>query len=150
MAGSSASHCPSRNVQGRVVGTSAIARDVTGRKQAELDLAERTMQLALAESAGYLCQSSFGANSHRMPGAGIRRPAAPKSSCAGGGSSNRNGAALVGDPSRKIQRAPEKKWARGEVGFRSLPHAARDIQEAHRECFADCRPPHQGKPTPVI
>jgi PAS domain S-box-containing protein len=57
---------PVRNAEGRVVGSSAIARDVTERKQAELDLAERTMQLALAESAALVGSVSYDVESGRM------------------------------------------------------------------------------------
>src|SRR4029079_4523883 len=38
---------PIRNLQGRVIGGSKIARDITKRKEAELALAEREAQLAL-------------------------------------------------------------------------------------------------------
>jgi PAS domain S-box-containing protein len=55
-----------RNAQGRVVGTSAIARDITARKKAELDLAERTKQLALAESAALVGSVAYDVESGRM------------------------------------------------------------------------------------
>ena len=42
---------PIRNLQGRVIGGSKIARDITKRKEAELALAEREAQLALAGKA---------------------------------------------------------------------------------------------------
>src|SRR5262245_3579338 len=57
---------PVRNAQGRVVGTSVIARDVTERKRAELDSAERTMQLALAESAALVGSIAYDVESGRM------------------------------------------------------------------------------------
>jgi PAS domain S-box-containing protein len=42
---------PIRNVQGSVFGVSTIARDITEREKAEWALAQRTLQLALAEKA---------------------------------------------------------------------------------------------------
>jgi len=57
---------PVRNAKGRVVGTSAIARDVTERKRAEQDLAEQTMQLALAESAALVGSIAYDVESGRM------------------------------------------------------------------------------------
>ena len=42
---------PVRNLQGRVIGASKIARDITKRKEAELALAEREAQLELAGKA---------------------------------------------------------------------------------------------------
>jgi PAS domain S-box-containing protein len=42
---------PIKNEQGRVVGASTIARDITEREKAESALAHRTLQLALAERA---------------------------------------------------------------------------------------------------
>ena len=47
----SVSVSPLRNSAGEVVGASKIARDITERKKAELALAERNLQLALAERA---------------------------------------------------------------------------------------------------
>jgi PAS domain S-box-containing protein len=55
-----------RNAQGKVVGTSAIARDITERKKGELDLAERTKQLALAESAALVGSVAYDVESGRM------------------------------------------------------------------------------------
>jgi len=40
---------PLRNAAGEVIGASKIARDITERKQVELVLAERNLQLSLAE-----------------------------------------------------------------------------------------------------
>jgi PAS domain S-box-containing protein len=42
---------PVRNLQGRIIGASKIARDITKRKEAELALAEREAQLGLAGKA---------------------------------------------------------------------------------------------------
>jgi PAS domain S-box-containing protein len=49
-----------------VVGASKIARDITERKKAELDLAERTLQLALAERAALVGSVSYDVESARM------------------------------------------------------------------------------------
>ena len=64
--GVSLSVAPIRTAQGRVVGASKIARDITERKKAELDLAERTLQLALAERAALVGSVSYDVESARM------------------------------------------------------------------------------------
>jgi PAS domain S-box-containing protein len=57
---------PVRNARGGVVGASTIARDITERKRAELDLAEQTLQLALAESAALVGSVAYDVESGRM------------------------------------------------------------------------------------
>jgi PAS domain S-box-containing protein len=57
---------PVRNAQGMVVGASKIARDVTERKMAEQALAERTLQLALAERAALVGSLAYDPDTDRM------------------------------------------------------------------------------------
>ena len=57
---------PLRNAAGEVIGASKIARDITERKKAELALAERNLQLALAERAALVGSAAHGADSERM------------------------------------------------------------------------------------
>ena len=57
---------PVRNAQGMVVGASKIARDITERKTAEQALAERTLQLALAERAALVGSLAYDPNTDRM------------------------------------------------------------------------------------
>jgi len=57
---------PIRNARGGVVGASTIARDITERKRAELELAEQALQLALAESAALVGSVAYDVESGRM------------------------------------------------------------------------------------
>src|SRR5262249_47220437 len=57
---------PIRNARGGLVGASTIARDITERKRAELELAEQALQLALAESAALVGSVAYDVESGRM------------------------------------------------------------------------------------
>src|SRR5262245_18605554 len=50
---------PLRNAAGEVIGASKIARDITGRKKAASALAERNLQLALAERAALVNRPQY-------------------------------------------------------------------------------------------
>jgi len=57
---------PLRNAAGEVIGASKIALDITQRKKAELALAERTLQLALAERSALVGSVAYDPNSDKM------------------------------------------------------------------------------------
>src|SRR5262249_45116228 len=57
---------PLINAAGEVVGASTIARDISERKRTELTLAERNLQLALAESAALVGTFAYDAASKKM------------------------------------------------------------------------------------
>jgi PAS domain S-box-containing protein len=57
---------PLRNAAGEVIGASMIALDITQRKRAELALAERTLQLALAERSALVGSVAYDPNSDKM------------------------------------------------------------------------------------
>jgi len=57
---------PLRNSAGEVIGASKIARDITARKKAEMALAERTLQLALAETSALVGSVAYDADSEQM------------------------------------------------------------------------------------
>jgi PAS domain S-box-containing protein len=62
----SVSVSPLRNAAGEVIGASKIARDITKRKEAELALAERNLQRALAERAALVGSVAYDADSEKM------------------------------------------------------------------------------------
>jgi PAS domain S-box-containing protein len=62
----SVSVSPLRNSAGEVVGASKIARDITERKKAELALAERNLQVALAERAALVGSVAYDADSEKF------------------------------------------------------------------------------------
>jgi PAS domain S-box-containing protein len=57
---------PVRNLHGTVIGASKIARDITERMKAELALAERTLQLALAGKAARVGSFAYDIDTERM------------------------------------------------------------------------------------
>ena len=57
---------PVRDAQGRVVGASKIARDITERKMIEQALAERSLQLALAGRRASVGSLAFDLNTGRV------------------------------------------------------------------------------------
>ena len=57
---------PVRNLDGRVIGASKIARDITERRKAELALAERNLQLALAGKAARVGSFAYDIDTERM------------------------------------------------------------------------------------
>jgi PAS domain S-box-containing protein len=62
----SVSVSPVRNAAGEVNGASRIVRDIAARKKAELALAERTMQLALAAKAARVGSFAYDIDTERM------------------------------------------------------------------------------------
>jgi len=62
----SVSVSPLRNAAGEVIGASKIARDITERKKAESTLAERNLQLALAERAALVGTIAYDADSEKL------------------------------------------------------------------------------------
>jgi len=62
----SVSVSPLRNAAGEVIGASKIARDITKRKEAESALAERNLQLALAERAALVGSVAYDADSEKL------------------------------------------------------------------------------------
>jgi PAS domain-containing protein len=57
---------PIKDTQGRVIGASKIARDITMRKDAELALAERNTQLTLAGKTGLVGSYVFDLNTGKV------------------------------------------------------------------------------------
>ena len=62
----SVSASPLRNAAGEVIGASKIVRDITERKRAELVLAERNLQLALAGKAALVGSYAYDVNTDRL------------------------------------------------------------------------------------
>jgi PAS domain S-box-containing protein len=62
----SVSVSPLRNAAGEVIGASKIARDITERKKAESALAERNLQLTLAERAALVGSVAYDVDSDKM------------------------------------------------------------------------------------